>query len=186
MCKKLTTAILILSVLFIVSFTSCNEGTRSGTPQASRATPLPDDQLLPGAGLVKLVPADISAKKGEDFAVEVHVNTGSQKVAAYGFSFTFNPAVIDTNISKGTSSVEAMPEGYVQAVNPNKKGELVVAGFDVYGKGPNGDLALVKLNFKAVGAGTSPITLTVKSLFDDKSNPLGRLVAPQSATVTVK
>jgi hypothetical protein len=141
--------------------------------------------IQPGAGLVWLVPTDITANKGQDVAVEVHANTGSQKFAAYGFLLAFDPKVIDVNVQKGTNSVDALADGYVQAVNANKKGEIFIAGFDVYGKGPGKDLAIIRVNLKAMGAGVSDLTLTVKSLIDEKSTPLGRPAA-QNAKVTVK
>jgi hypothetical protein len=174
MLEKRNIVILVLIVSLLVLFASCSEEAKSGKiSKSSNATPLPPEMIKPGAGLVKLEPADSTVKKGNDFAVEIHVNTGTQKVAAYGFVLTFDPAVIDVIGSKGTNGVDALPDGFVQAVNATKRGEVFAAGFDVYGKGPSDDLGIAKVSFKAVGQGQTSIGLEVRSLFDEKSNPLG-------------
>jgi hypothetical protein len=185
MSKKLNLVMLALSVFLILSMSACNEGSKTRTTSTgTKSTPLPDSMIEQDAGLVWITPSEITAKKGGDVAMEIHVNTGSQKIAAYGFVLSFDPKVIDTNTQKGTNGIDALPDGYVQAVNATKKGELFIAGFDVYGKGPGKDLSVIRVNLKAIAAGTSNLALEVKNLTDEKSTPLGKPVA-KGAKITV-
>lgn len=188
MRKKLNVVFLVVSAIAIIALSACGGSSKSPTSVSStgtRSTPLPESMIEQDAGLAWLAPADITAKKGDEVAVDIHVNTGSQKIAAYGFILTFDPKVIDVNAGKGTNGVEALPDGYVQAVNATKKGELFIAGFDVYGKGPGKDLGIMRVNMKATGTGSTELALSVKNMTDEKSTPLGKPAA-NGGKVTVK
>jgi hypothetical protein len=173
---------ILLMSLFVILF-SCYEETKPATNP--KPTALPDSMLAPGAGLVWLTPEESNVAKGADFEIQIHTNTGNQKLAAYGFLLSYNQEIVAPNLQKGTFSVDPLPEGYVQAVNSTVKGTLKIAGFDVYGKGPKQDLGLIKVSLKALKSGMSPLTLQVENLTDDKSQPLGKPGA-KGGNVTVK
>jgi len=141
--------------------------------------------LSPGAGLVWITPEASSVAHGADFDIQIHVNTGNQKIAAFGFDLSFDPAIVGPNVQKGTFSVDPLTEGFIQAVNASVKGTLKLAGFDANGKGPKEDLGLIKISLKGLKAGESELALKVNNLTDDKSQPLGK-PAVKNGKVTVK
>ena len=176
MLKILVYSICIITVLFSVA---CDKKTQP------KRSPVPQIEILPGAGNVSMKPETIAAAVNSEFTTDIMVNSGSQKVAAYGFQFTFNKDIILVDTSKGTSGVEPGPDGYVVTQNANIPGSLIVAGFDVYGKGPGKELNFLKIYWKAVGKGKAPIDFKVKTLVDETTLEVGK---PQgfSCEVTVE
>ncbi|MBN2440555.1 MAG: hypothetical protein JXJ04_04400 [Spirochaetales bacterium] len=110
---------------------------------------------------------------GAEFSTPIRINTGTQKIAAYGINISYDPAIIAIDVTKGSNGAEPGKDGYVAASNPTKPGVMYVAGFDVYGKGPGEALHMVTIYWKAVGKGTSAIEIMVKNLVDETIKPIG-------------
>jgi hypothetical protein len=127
----------------------------------------------PDAGLVSFHPADKVIGLGTSGFIELHINSGNQEVAAYGFELYFDETILEINTEMGNNGVEAGGDGYVTAVNPENPGVIMFNGFDVYGIGPGNDLHLVTVYFNGINAGTSELTLNIDTLIDAEYNDVG-------------
>jgi endoglucanase len=137
-------------------------------------TPVPTTPSEPGTGDVWFVPDTQSVGTGSNFTTEIHVNTGSQLLAAYGFDINFDSNIISVNTDIGTSGVEEGPDGYVAAVNAETSGFISMSGFDTDGTGPGTNLNIVIVNWTAGNnAGTSALDLVVNDLIDENTNVIG-------------
>ncbi|MBN2443719.1 MAG: hypothetical protein JXJ04_20325 [Spirochaetales bacterium] len=145
-----------------------------GKQAAPKQSPVPQAEIVPGSGNVMVKPETITTKVNEEFTTEIIIDSGNQKVAAYGFLITFNKNIIDVDVAKGNSGVEPGKDGYVAAQNANNPGKLDVAGFDVYGKGPGKELHFLTIHWKAVRTGKSTIDIKVKNLVDETTKVIGR------------
>lgn len=137
------------------------------------ATPTLSPDYPPGTGDVWVVPASLSVSVEEHFTTEIHVNSGNQRVAAYGIECLYDPAVMGVNTSIGTSGIEPGAQGFVAAVGTADPGMFIISGFDASGTGPGQDLHLVTINWIAMGEGTSSLTLVVDTLADETTNTIG-------------
>ena len=124
------------------------------------------------AGDVWFIPVSSQVMIGTDFTTEVHANSVSQNLSAYGFDFTYDQAIITPNTALGNSSVEPGPDGFVSAVNPNTPGLLLITGFDAMGTGPGADLHVLTINWNAVNMGSTTLGNTVRDL----TNPMGVVI----------
>ncbi|MBN1697646.1 MAG: hypothetical protein JW881_09045 [Spirochaetales bacterium] len=165
--KPLRGSLIILAAAVIVFFAGCE---KKSDPSK---TPKPE-YILPGSGNVWIVPEELTVAAGEAFTTEIHINSGNQKVASYGIDLTFTSDIIQIDVSKGETGIEAGKDGYVSAVNPNLKDMAKLAGFDVHGTGPGVDLNFLTVHWKAVKKGTSKINITVDKVTDEKTNDVGR------------
>jgi hypothetical protein len=114
--------------------------------------------------------------------VEVHVNTSTSLIAAYGILVTFDNAILDITAS---SSVAGMSTGFMSAANVNTNGQANVSGFDANGKGPSTDLGLFQITFAAVGQGTSAVNLQVNSFVDANTTDVWGSHPTRGGSVTV-
>jgi hypothetical protein len=108
------------------------------------------------------------------FSTEIHVNTGTQLLAAYGFTVNFDAGVISVDTSNGTDGVDPGPDGFLAAVNPTEPGILKITGFDVTGTGPGEDLYVLDIYWTAGSAdGSTILELIIDNLVDENSNVIG-------------
>jgi hypothetical protein len=135
-------------------------------------------------GEVWFVPETSTVSLNDEFTVEIHANTGTRRLAAYGFEIAYDAAIISVNTDIGNSGVEAGADGYVAAVNPNKAGRLVVTGFDTAGTGPGSDLHVITINWRAEGIGTSSLHLTINNVADEATNDIPATASNGSVTVS--
>ena len=109
-----------------------------------------------------------------EFQTKIYINSGNQKVAAYGFLLNFSNDIINLDVNKGNSGVDPGADGYVAALNTSVPGQLFVAGYDVYGKGPGVELHFLTINWRAMKAGETSITITVRNLVDETTGIVGK------------
>jgi hypothetical protein len=128
---------------------------------------------LPSTGTVWFVPAEEEVTVDSDFTLETHVNTGNQRLAAYAFSISYPPDILDVNTDAGINGVEAGPEGFLIAVNVSRPGSLNVGGYDINGKGPDNDLNLITIHWKAIAAGYIKVNIKILNLNDEKTHLIG-------------
>jgi hypothetical protein len=141
-----------------------------GTPGP---TPVPTGTPQPGAGDVWFVPDTIAVGINSDFATEIHVNSGSQKLAAYGFDISYN-ALLNVRKSVGTDGVEEGPDGFVAAVNANSSGIIKISGFDTSGSGPGSDLHVITVHWAALSyTGDCTLDLEINDLGDENTDTIG-------------
>jgi hypothetical protein len=130
------------------------------------------------------IPAE-SMYAGEEFIAVIHLNSGEQKPAAYGFSVFFDPSNVSINKNRGSNGIEAGKDGFVCAVNTNQQNAIIIVGFDTIGKNPVKDLQFLIIHFNAISRGNVLISLVVHDLTDVYTNSIG---VPQgySAKVEIK
>ena len=123
----------------------------------------------------------------QEFIVSLYSDTGTERLGAYQFSITFDPAMVNVDTTKGTEGVEAGGDGFLTAVNANNEnGSLLVNGFDVNGKGPGIYLELLRIHFVALDkAGSEQISIRIDSLTDENGNKIG-LPSAESASITIR
>ena len=136
-------------------------------------TPEPIKKFEPNVGEFWMEVPKKPVAKGSEFSTKIRINTGDQKIAAYGIRISFDPAVIDVDTGKASIGVEPGPDGFLAAENLTDPGTLFAAGFDVYGKGPGDNLHILTIHWKAVGIGISTINISVNNLVDEKVAVIG-------------
>lgn len=142
------------------------------------STPLPSLTPEPGPtkyppGTVWFEPENVTVSEGSSFITEIHVNTGTQSLAAYGFDFYYNFSIMDVNYSGAYNGIEAGPYGFISAVNANTAGVIIVSGFDTTGTPPATDLHFLTGYWRAVRAGSSYLSVTVYMLADPSTATIG-------------
>jgi hypothetical protein len=78
-------------------------------------TPEPTPAIIPGTGEVWFEPEDSEVVNGEKFVVEVHLNSGDQLLAAYGFEISFDPSIIHFDTTVSENGVLPGPDGFITA-----------------------------------------------------------------------
>jgi hypothetical protein len=107
------------------------------------------------------------------FSTQIFINTGNQKVAAYGITLQYDSSLIILDKEKGNNGVSAGEDGYLAAVNASHPGITVIAGFDTFGKGPGKTLQFLTIHWKAVKKGQASIKLKIDTLSDETTQPIG-------------
>jgi hypothetical protein len=114
---------------------------------------------------------------GWEFEVEIHLNSGAQRLSTYYVELLFNSSVIQVNTNIGASGVEPGPDGFVTAMSPTgDPGSLLAVGYDETGTGPGTDLHVATAHFLALAVGATAIECVVSDLQDDTAEVIG---APQ-------
>ncbi|MBN2736658.1 MAG: hypothetical protein JXR70_06725 [Spirochaetales bacterium] len=167
--------ILFSVVITVMLLFSCGGGTSS---KPAKATPLPASEIEPGAGEMWLGDVDGTATAGGTFTTKLYINTGKQKIAAYGVYVYYDDTMMTIDTAIGNAGISEGTDGFVAAVNPNEPGRVMISGFDVYGKGPGKELHLATINWKAKKAGKTDLRVEVDKLTDettiDVGNPIGK------------
>jgi hypothetical protein len=127
----------------------------------------PDPPDTSFAGAVWISPYLQECNTGEEFTTEVHVNTGTQLIAAYGINISFDSSVVEY-----LYCVEG-DDGFLTAYNPQPE-SLITNGFDAVGKGPSEDLHLLTITW-AVKEKTefTNLGMTVSHMTDEMVVPTG-------------
>ncbi len=112
---------------------------------------------------------DVSSQQvGNTFTADIFVNTGNQRLAAYGIIINYDPSIVKI------VSIVASSTGFLAAANINNTdGTANVAGFEAAGTDPNAALDLLVITWEAVGEGTAIIDIEVDSLADEATNTIG-------------
>ncbi|MBY9005903.1 MAG: hypothetical protein KGD63_04010, partial [Candidatus Lokiarchaeota archaeon] len=102
------------------------------------------------------------------FTTQVYIDSGSQKVAAYVFNFTFDPNIV--NIIE----ITAGSDGFISAIEiDNSNGWALVSGFDASGVGPSSSLNFLTITWEAIGAGESVLAIDIDLLVDESTAEIG-------------
>jgi hypothetical protein len=131
-----------------------------------------------------MLPQSVAVDLNDQFTTEIHVDTGSQNIAAYSVDILFDSNIIIVNTGVGANGVSPGSDGFVTAVNASLPGILQINGFDVTGEGPGSNLHLVTINWTAVGTGATDVIIEVEVLVDSSYVTIGT-PAGISNTVTV-
>ncbi len=132
--------------------------------------PVPKTASSPVASIgVTVSPATKQVKVGETFAVEVQINSGSQKVDAAQASLSFDPKLLQVVDAAGApaTAIEAgssLPTGLQNKVD-NAGGTVdyaAGASFEA-GKEPTGTFTVATVRFKALQAGEAKLTFSSAS-----------------------
>jgi hypothetical protein len=131
------------------------------------ATPTPTPTPVVGDCNVSFDPANSTQGLNSTFPINIVVDSGSQELAAYGFTVSYNANVLSV------ADVEAGADGFLAAANTDNPGEIVASGFDTSGTGPGSNLQVLVITFNANAKGTSTLGLYVDQLVDGGPTTIG-------------
>lgn len=171
------TIVYSMCIIALLLFSGCGKQT------GPKRSPVPEKEIIPGSGRVWITPVISTVQDSSEFKTDVYVNSGDQKVAAYGFLINFSEDIINLDTEKGNSGVEPGKDGYIAALNANVPGQIFVAGYDVYGKGPGKELHFLVINWRAAKKGETTITITVKNLADETTGIIGKPLGISSKVI---
>ncbi|MBN2442396.1 MAG: carboxypeptidase regulatory-like domain-containing protein [Spirochaetales bacterium] len=126
-----------------------------------------------GAGTVWIEPASYAAVPGTSFELEIRINTGTQKVAAYGLVLYFDSLIVTPDPATFPDPVIGGADGFLTAVNYGIEGQLRISGFDTNGAGPGSDIHFLTTFWTAGTTGETDITLTVDELVNRDAETIG-------------
>ena len=125
------------------------------------------------AGDIWFEPESLEVEIGSEFAIEMHANTGTKKLGAYGIDIDYDQLIISVETTVGENGVVAGTEGFVSAVNP-VLGLIKISGFDANGTGPGENLHILTINFNADSQGTTALDIIVDQFLDQNEElPIG-------------
>jgi hypothetical protein len=159
-----------------IQFTSVTENPKingisiqpgSGPTTAPTSPPTSAPTTPPGDCNVSFDPAYSTQGLNSTFQVDVVVDSGSNELAAYGFTITYNANVLSV------VDVEKGPDGFLAAANTQNPGEIIASGFEASGTGPGSDLHVLIITFQAMAVGTSALELYVDELVDGGAVTIG-------------
>jgi len=141
---------------------------------AVSATPQPDPPAY-RTGAVWFEPEELTVANNSPFGLEIHLNSGIQRFAAYSINISYSPLLLCIDTAAAYNGVKAGADGFISVININTAGMIIVTGFDNIGKGPGYDLHILTLYFYAIKAGIMPVSLKVNILTDEQSHSIGTL-----------
>ncbi|MBN2532201.1 MAG: cellulase family glycosylhydrolase, partial [Spirochaetales bacterium] len=138
-------------------------GTATPTPVTGTATPTP----VGGTCNVSFDPANSTQGINSTFDINIVVNSGSQNLAAYGFTINYNSNVLSVvDVNEGA-------DGFLAAANTSTPGQIKATGFEASGVGPGSNLEILTITFEAIAEDISTLTLGVDQLVDSDTNTVG-------------
>lgn len=143
--------------------------TPSPSPGPTR-DPAIDPREAPGDGW--LIPPAVSPSPGDDFSIELHVNTGTSSLGAFGITATWDSSIA-TIKSGGGSFTAASGTGLNLVANTNEPGIAKITGFTTEIITAGADVMVGSLNFNATIAGTLNIGLVMDTLAGSDSLIIG-------------
>ncbi|MBN2737270.1 MAG: hypothetical protein JXR70_09840 [Spirochaetales bacterium] len=150
------------------------------SPELDPVTPI--DPTRPGT--IWMTPKEASIKVGDSFTGTIHVNTGTQILAAYQIRVLYDAAILALQDLTGQHGVLPGTDGYVASVN-SLPGELVINGYNALADKAGIDFKLVDIAWKALGAGKSEIKIIVEDLIDEGYKTVGN-PNPLTSMITVQ
>jgi len=140
---------------------------------------------LAAPGDVQLEPASLRIIPGQNFALNVVVDSGAEKLGGYTLELSYDRNLVqfDTTVATGA---DALSTANVYNVE-NDKGTIKMTGLDVTGKGPGGNLHILTLNGMAptdAAPGTATLKLNAVSLINEMADTIGT-PSGQGATIVV-
>ena len=126
------------------------------------------------SGKAWLSPSSVSVFTDDLLMIEIHADSGSEKLGSYQFELSFDQTLLNIDTSVSTNGVEVDEDGFISVANPdNINGKIIINGFDTNGKGPGIDLRIVKVYFKSLGiAGNNIIGLSVTNFTNEFSESI--------------
>ncbi|MBN2442074.1 MAG: leucine-rich repeat domain-containing protein [Spirochaetales bacterium] len=110
-------------------------------------------------------------QQGDQLSIEIHVNTGDQKIAAYGIDILIDMRYLKLDHDSG--GIDAGPDGFISASSSSGSDLMVISGFDASGTGPGANLYILTVHCIALENGPSLLQLTVDSLMDESAYTIG-------------
>jgi len=173
---------------FIINYLSNNNDERTGkiiiiddnaTNSPQYISIIQAQNIIPLVYNVWLDPEESKIAKNSSFSLEIHADTGNQKLGSYQFDIYFDSNKINIDSLQGNKGVEIGNDGFLGFINDEETGKLIINGFDTYGKGPGVDLYILKVYFKTLEkTGSTNIDLSVPALTNELAetigNPLGK------------
>lgn len=137
------------------------------------------------AGSIFIAPRTSTVQPNGSVSISVDVS-GVASLFAFQFSLRFDPTIVQTlSVSEG-SLFNQVGFSFSPGTIDNNAGRIAFVADSLSGSGPglsaDGSLATVVL--RAIGAGTSAITISDVLLLDHNLDPIGVISADGSTTVT--
>ena len=156
--------VLITGLLFLIL--SCS------LPWGEEQWPVED--ITPGT--VYCSPRETTRLIGGEIELKFYVNSGTQKIGAYGIHFKFDRNLLQIDTSKSENGAEQGTDGIPILANPeyylkDPNYQYSVAGLVVGkgGAGPGTKLHLFTVYLKTKAKGTAKIDITVDNLADSEN-----------------
>lgn len=167
--KHVSFLIILLSLTIAFTFAQATP-----TPTSPAPTPIPGASV----GDVWIYWANTSIEIGDPYDAAIHVNTGTQRLAAYNIWLYFDPYMLSLD------DVVAGADGFLSAVGAGYPGTFVIQGFDTGGTGPGSNLHILTLCFLTDqgNCGETLIDIEVDHLANEDTNTIG---IPQAYDGTV-
>ncbi|HBG94235.1 MAG TPA: hypothetical protein DDY14_02695 [Chromatiaceae bacterium] len=134
-----------------------------------------------------LAPAMQTVGLGSPFEVELYADGDGGRVGAYNIDLTFDPMLVQIDVGQCDQGVcagsDALSSNFVSA--DNATGVLGLAGFDITGVGPGGDLHLLTVHFIAQQTpATTNLDVQIETLTDENGTSLGTQGTGASVEIT--
>jgi len=109
---------------------------------------------------------------GDIFDTHVYIDSGLQRVGAYGFEFHFNPKILRI------VDITAGPDGFISSIDiDNSEGVARVSGFDALGPFPSPNLDFLIITWETIGVGECVLAIDILTLANEMTdiidNPVG-------------
>jgi hypothetical protein len=110
-------------------------------------------------------------QQGDKFHVEMHINTGSEQLAAYAVTLAFNPDIIKIDSFAGNDGIEIIPPYGFNTVGALSSGDQIICnGYTLSPTGPGSDLHTLNIHFNALNRGLTKITVDALLLSNGEIN----------------
>ncbi|MBN2736288.1 MAG: hypothetical protein JXR70_04860 [Spirochaetales bacterium] len=169
--KKVIFAIFL--IMTVVGFSGANPLPIT-TPVATPVPTLDPASLTPCCDLLAFgfQPAESFVNTHSDFQLSLYTYFTRAKIAAYGFTLEYDPAMLFPGGLKGEDAVVPGDSGFMAIYNVPVSGTIKISGFDVNGIVP-GNISFLKLNFSTLEVeGSTQVALKIDQLVDINSQPL--------------
>lgn len=165
--------IILISTILII-FISCNFEEIINQPTSQpiiEPTYTPTPTPLPGE--IWSEPDTIAKKVGDKFKTELYLNSGTEKVGAFGFSIKYDQNLVEIDKETGNSGIELKIENDLIQVNTEILGDIFIGGYDYEGINSGFEINIINIYWKAIEKGECLQLLTIDYVSDVEGEDIG-------------
>lgn len=112
---------------------------------------------------------DVIASVGDEITTVLRVNTGDQRLGAYGIKFKYDNTKVRIPTMNGIRPGE---DGFTSTMNiQNEKSEAMVAGLNLTGADASSNLQLLEIDWRILDGGQTEIEIEIESMVDNSMPP---------------
>jgi hypothetical protein len=134
--------------------------------------PTDEPVYIPIPGDMWIVPAIQTVENSAPCTSEIHANSGTIQLAAYGCEVGYDETLLSL---PAEDDVIEGADGFIAAYNAETPGAIIVSGFNATGITPGEDIHMITINWITddTATGTSVIALTVNDMADKNGVNIG-------------